>query len=119
MIVPVLPGLTAFAIPTESRVDYWELMKVAAGKLALGFPVRIEASLVETEDRNRFVVTLENTTDLSVRLELEREGALLTLTRGGALCGRSSLPYYEQAIEIDEMPAGRYVLEVAWQDGVW
>ena len=91
-------------------MDYWELMKVAAGKSALGFPVRIEASLVETEDRNRFVVTLENTTDLSVRLELEREGVL---------CGRSSLPYYEQAIEIDEMPAGRYVLEVAWQDGVW
>lgn len=115
----MLPGLTAFAIPTESRVDYWELMEEAAGKSALGFPVRIEASLVETEDRNRFVVTLENTTDLSVRLELEREGALLTLTRGGVLCGRSSLPYYEQAIEIDEMPAGRYVLEVAWQDGVW
>lgn len=118
MTVPVLPDITAFALPVESTVDYWELMEEAAGEVTIGFPVRIEASLEGAGDRDRFAFALEDTTDLSVRLESEREGALLTLTREGTLCGRSSLPYYDQIIEIDEMPAGRYVLEVNWQDEV-
>lgn len=116
-LIPDAPGflgvLTSLSAPLESTLDsadYWEYLDGKGGAV-IGFPSQLEASLDSPEDTDTFHFTLEDTTDLVVRLRSDYP-CTLTLLKDGNEIDSSRLPNY-QVLELDEVSPGSYSLLVS------
>lgn len=112
-LIPAMPLLTAFAIPTESAGDVWEQLE-AQGEVMISYPGTIRSTISFADDVDLFGFQLKGETDLTVILD--GEGCILELYQGEECIGSSSLPY-SQSIEKRGLEAGTYQVRVLAAEG--